>query len=451
MLPKKTKFFIIFFFILLLSTFFQTTFAKYVIEDIYIVAKIDIDRCKPKIELLDITSSNSYYPTYANHTHLIRGHLKITEKNLIRNDLSTATLKVAVGNRYFVLDTDFITPEFKSFSLISENANEKIYEFSFTNTINNGGLTLVIPKGILEDKSGLVNEKQQFSTEIAIDNQPPRASFKEISASDGKSLAEIRLNETIMPIEGWNTSSSGFSLSKEFLNPVSYSLPLIDYAQNLGEVLIDIKNASHLLLEYGTYDDTSKISLATSGQITAPNTISSHSICKSEALFLRLSSNTIPSHSLQGRCYVHTYWGENSRATCELSELPYYHGYNPKTNYTWWTVGTDNWMHYKGNIFTQFGGTGSNYSSTAPNSIPSDIAIQYLFGLSSIQFRLTNTPNYSIVYQCYVNGIGWLKASSDGEENYYQKDKPFSSIRINIVPKTEKSYLIEFWNRDSKI
>lgn len=451
MLPKKIKFFISFFFIVLFSLFFQTTFAKYVIEDTHMVAKIDIDRCKPKIELLDITSSNNYYPTYANHTHLISGHLKITEKNLIRNDLSFATLKVAVGNRYFVLDTDFITPEFKSFSLVSENANEKIYEFSFTNTINNGGLTLVIPEGILEDKSGLINEKQQFLTEIAVDNQPPHASFKELSASHEKSLAQIRLNEPIMPIEGWNVSPSGLSLSKEFLNPVSYCLPLVDYAQNLGEVLIDIKNASHLLLEYGTYDDTSKVSLATSGQVTAPNTISSHSICKSEALFIRFSSDTIPSNSLQGRCYVHTYWGEDSRATCNLSELPYYHGYNPKTTNTWWTVGTDNWMTYKGTTFSQFGGTGSNYSSTAPNSIPSDIAKQYLFGLSSIQFRLLNTPDYSVVYQCYVSGIGWLRASSDGEENSYQKDKPFSAIRINIVPKTEKQYLINFWNRDSKI
>lgn len=149
---KKTKIFIILFFIFTFVFSYQNTFAKYVIENTQIVAKLVIDQSKPLLELLDIISSNTDYPTYANQTHLITGHIKITEKNLIRNDLSSDTLKVAVGNRYAISEKDYITPEFKSFFLLSENAFEKIYEFSFTHTTGNGSLILTIPEGIVEDK-----------------------------------------------------------------------------------------------------------------------------------------------------------------------------------------------------------------------------------------------------------------------------------------------------------
>lgn len=143
---KKTKIFIALFFIFIINIFYQTTSAKYVIEDIQLVAKIDIDRCKPNIELMDITSSNTNYPTYANQNHLISGHFKIIEKNITRNDLSIDNIKVMVNN-------DLVTPEFKSFFLVFENTAEKIYEFSFTHTTSNGSLNLMIPEGIVEDKS----------------------------------------------------------------------------------------------------------------------------------------------------------------------------------------------------------------------------------------------------------------------------------------------------------
>ncbi len=148
---KKTKIFIILFFIL--SLFFQNSFAKYVIEDLNVVAKVNIDCTKPTIELIDIISSNIEYPTYANQTHLITGHIKLIESNIIRNELSTKNIKIAVGNRYTISENDIISVEFKSFSLISENNNEKIYEFSFTYVTGNGALAIIIPEGIVEDKS----------------------------------------------------------------------------------------------------------------------------------------------------------------------------------------------------------------------------------------------------------------------------------------------------------
>ncbi len=132
---------------------------------------------------------------------------------------------------------------------------------------------------------------------------------------------------------------------------------------------------------------------------------------------------------------------------CEYSEMSYYHGYNE-----WLNVSTDKLLHYKGTICTQLGGIGLNVANkTASNvkvPIPSDIAQQYLYGISGIQFRLSDTSNFSVIYQAYIKDIGWLKASSDGEENVYNHTKPISAFRINIVPKSEKQYLINYWNRD---
>ena len=169
---KKSKFFIFLFLLFISIIFTQISSAKYVIEDVYTIAKLNIDTCKPNIELIDIISSNTNYPTYANKSHFIIGHIKITEKNIVQNNLSPNNIQIKVA------DTT-INPEFKSFSLISENTIEKIYEFSITNVIGDGLLTLIIPKGIIEDKSGLLNDTQYFSTHIFIDNTPPSASLLE--------------------------------------------------------------------------------------------------------------------------------------------------------------------------------------------------------------------------------------------------------------------------------
>ena len=154
-LHKKTKIFIILFILFIFSLLFHTTFAKYVLETTNIVAKIDIDRTRPKIELIDIISSNQDYPTYANQSHLITGHLKVTERNIVNNNLAPSSIRVAVTDAgpNTILTSYFITPKFESFFLVSENETEKIYEFSFTNAINNGTLVIVIPPRIIKDKS----------------------------------------------------------------------------------------------------------------------------------------------------------------------------------------------------------------------------------------------------------------------------------------------------------
>lgn len=345
---KKNKIILSLFFIFTISLFFPSSFAKYIIEDTFVVAKLDIDQCKPTIELIDLISSNTNYPTYANKTHIITGHIKITEKNIVKNNLSANTIKILVANQA-------ITPIFKSFSLISQNANEKIYEFSFTNTINDGALSIMIPKGIVEDKSGLINDQKNFSTNLIIDNTPPHATFQELPSSNNKSKAQITSNEAIQPLEGWNISSDHLNLSKEFTNPLTYALPIIDFAQNPSEVCVDIKNASSILLEYGAFDDCSYQTLVSSGEISSPKTLTSNSICTTESIFIHLSGNI--ESTLQAKAYVHTYWGKEAWMICPYTELISYHGYS-----NWITVGTEQALRYNNHLFSQLGSYRSKYS-----------------------------------------------------------------------------------------
>lgn len=289
-----------------------------------------------------------------------------------------------------------------------------------------------------------------LQTNIAIDNTPPVASFHEIPIENGKVNAQIRLNESVRPIHGWTASNFNLTLSKEFSNSLTYALPLVDLAGNSSDVLVDIKKATCIAIDYTTYDDYSNPTFVSNGKVACPNTVSSGSICKSEAIFIGLSGTANPL-SLQGKAYVHTYWGNNAQSSCRYSELRFSHGYNPSSTSEWWTIGTDHITWFFGKLVTELGGFGVNLANnggSVSKPIPSNIASQYLYGISSVQFKLKNNPDFSVVYQCYVKDIGWLKASFDGEEHLYRHDKPISSFRINIVPKSEKQYLIDFWNRN---
>ena len=68
--------------------------------------------------------------------------------------------------------------------------------------------------------------------------------------------------------------------------------------------------------------------------------------------------------------------------------------------------------------------------------------------VATFKFTLDNYSTYSIVYQIYIIGHGWLPAVSNGTESVYNYTKPFSKIRINLVPTSEKQYLIDYWNKD---
>ena len=279
-----------------------------------------------------------------------------------------------------------------------------------------------------------------------IDNTAPVATFSEQAFNNGYSKGIVNINEGVQPVNGWDISSNNMSLSRKFSNPIEYELPIKDFAQNPSSALVSIKNATNIIFEYGVFDGgNNDMHIVSSGEISGKSLISSNSIYKAEALFVRTSGN-IDASLLRGKAFLYTYHGEGSSASCRYSELRYNYGYNPQSGLR--IVNKEHWTNVLGRYFTEFGGAGVNFSTKSPNSIPEEIAKQYLYGLSGVAFSLSDYSEYSIVYQIYVKDIGWLPVKYNGEETMYRFDKPFCAIRMNIVPNSERQYLIDYWNKD---
>lgn len=116
-------------------------------------------------------------------------------------------------------------------------------------------------------------------------------------AQNGKSKAEIISDESIRPINGWNISAENMTLSKEFMNSISYPLPITDFAQNVSEVLIDVKNANYISLYYGPFVSSNKQTLVSNGKTSTFNTTSYRSI------YIKLLGHF--NSPLQGKTYIY--------------------------------------------------------------------------------------------------------------------------------------------------
>ena len=203
--------------------------AKYVIENQFEIAKLNIDRTKPVIELIDITNTNVGYENYANKEDTITLKLKIIEKNISKIYFDEEHVKIKLDNNYIV-----------EYSINAEKIEDvkdgEIYKLHLSNINGNGKLKIDLLEGTILDKGSLVNNFQEIDTQIIIDNVVPEWSFSENKISDGKVTGSVKTNEPIRNIEGWNFSQDNLKLEKEFTNNISYELPIIDYAGNKANV-----------------------------------------------------------------------------------------------------------------------------------------------------------------------------------------------------------------------
>lgn len=306
--------------------------------------------------------------------------------------------------------------------------------------------------GLVEDISNQKNKYSNFFTGITIDNTSPELSFEELLNENKKSTGYIYSSEKIKPLDGWNVSTNNQIMSKTYLNATYYPVSIEDYAGNISKTFVDIKSASYLDLKYVTYDNYSIFSKANAGEIAGKNTILDMKNSKTEALFIKATTNTEKT-ILSAKYYLHTYWPNGLRGLCNYSENSFLCGNNPKNDSDWINVGKDNFAIVAGTYYTELGGCGINYPNAKVNSgnkLPPDIASKNLYGISSLSLKLSdNFSDYSIVYQIYINGIGWLNTAYDGENLKYSLDSPFSAIRINIIPKSEKNYIINYWNENT--
>ncbi len=438
---KKFILFIIFFIFLFVIPFYcQFSYSKYVFNNSFISAQIRIDK-KPEIEVLSVSNTNTGYEKYANKTHQITLEVKVTEKNIKINNFNSDHIK-------FTVNGNFISPN-ANISLISTNGEEYIYKIKISNILGNGNFNVIFPEGIIQDTANQNTNYLNFSTGILMDNIAPNSTCEELSIENDKSQYMIYANEGLRNLTGWELSNSDTTLSKIFASPISYPISITDYAGNVSEVFVNIKNAKNIMLYYANLNNYAIKDWDSCGDISGKQAIIDGTNYKSEMIVTYLNGD-IDNSLLQARIFDYTYWGENTTALCMFSEIPYTYGYSPSKT-TWYDIKSTNAIRFLGKISLQLGGNGHNQAGRSclgvRNPIPEDVANQNLYGISGIAFRLKDCEEYSIVYQIYVPDVGWLRSASDGEETTYSHDKPFCAIRINIVPKSDKQYLMNYWDR----
>lgn len=407
---------------------------------------MNIDRTKPKIELIEIQNTNTNYPKYANKTHTISFKIKVTEKNIKENNF----VKDFFG---FKLDENNINIAEDNFSIKEiESTNEgKIYKIDIKGIIGNGKLSMQIKEGAIIDKGGLKSESQNIQTGITIDNTAPVGKFKEVKIQDGKVNGEITLSENIRKINGWSFKDNNLKITKEFTNNISYQLPITDYAGNTSNVDINITQATYINVVYASHNSCIGWSFGYGNyDVAGKDAIKVNPVYRTEALAFNISGN-VDKDFVQANTYIYTYWGEGSKGKCTTSGLIYNYGYNPGKN-AFKSMNSNDLITINSKKYFQFGGSGINgYLNTDANSqnpIPGEVANKYKYGISGITMKLKDYSQYSIIYQILVNGAGWVKTASDGSECTYNHNTPMSAFRIALVPKTEKQYVINQWNKD---
>lgn len=407
---------------------------------------MNIDRTKPKIELIEIQNTNTNYPKYANKTHTISFKIKVTEKNIKENNF----VKDFFG---FKLDENNINIAEDNFSIKEiESTNEgKIYKIDIKGIIGNGKLSMQIKEGAIIDKGGLKSESQNIQTGITIDNTAPVGKFKEVKIQDGKVNGEIILSENIRKIDGWSFKDNNLKITKEFTNNISYQLPITDYAGNTSSVGVNITQATYINIVYASHNSCIGWSFGYGNyDVAGKDAIKVNPVYRTEALAFNISGN-VDKDFVQANTYIYTYWGEGSKGKCTTSGLIYNYGYNPGKN-AFKSMNSNDLITINSKKYFQFGGSGINgYLNTDANSqnpIPGEVANKYKYGISGITMKLKDYSQYSIIYQILVNGAGWVKTTSDGSECTYNHNTPMSAFRIALVPKTEKQYVINQWNKD---
>ena len=410
---------------------------------------MNIDRTKPKIELIEIQNTNTNYPKYANKTHTISFKIKVTEKNIKENNF----VKDFFG---FKLDENNINIAEDNFSIKEiESTNEgKIYKIDIKGIIGNGKLSMQIKEGAIIDKGGLKSESQNIDSGIIIDNIAPVGKFKEVKIQDGKVNGEITLSENIRKINGWSFKDNNLKITKEFTNNISYRLPITDYAGNTSNVDINITQATYINVVYASHNSCIGWSFGYGNyDVAGKDAIKVNPVYRTEALAFNISGN-VDKDFVQANTYIYTYWGEGSKGKCTTSGLIYNYGYNPGKN-AFKSMNSNDLVTINSKKYFQFGGSGINgYLNTDANSqnpIPGEVANKYKYGISGITMKLKDYSQYSIIYQILVNGAGWVKwvkTASDGSECTYNHNTPMSAFRIALVPKTEKQYVINQWNKD---
>lgn len=440
---KKIYIFILIIFLFIISIN-NKVHAKYFFESTLDIANLNIDRTKPKLEVIDIKNTNTGYEKYANKTHTITLKVQITEKNIKDISLNKENISIKVGNNIVKIDS-------VNCKQISHNGEKYVYDVVLTGIKDNGNLEVIFKEGIATDLAGWKNETTNINTNIMIDNIAPSGSISEEKIQNGLVKAKVIANEFIRNLDGWEISQNKKEISKQFTNNISYELPIIDYAGNLGSVKVNVTQATYINLIYASHNSSIGWTFGYGNyDVAGAKSVKDNPIYKTEALAFNVEGN-IEKDFVQASSYIYTHWGEGSYAKCNTSNVIYNYGYNPQ-NGGFKSMASNDLVDINGKKYFQLGGSGINSDMKTDingnNAISTEVAGQYRYGLCGIKMKLKDYSQYSIIYQILISETGWIRACSDGEECLYNNKKPMSAFRVSLVPKSEKQYVLNTWNKD---
>lgn len=132
-------------------------FGKYVFEESFVVAKINIDKTLPEIQIVKIENSNVGYEKYANKTHQIKIQVSIKKEDIQTNNFNINNMQILLGNNLSTLLKTEIT------KLKEENENI-IYQINLQQIEGNGLLNIKLNEGIIIDSSGNKSKEKLINT-----------------------------------------------------------------------------------------------------------------------------------------------------------------------------------------------------------------------------------------------------------------------------------------------
>lgn len=396
----------------------------------------NIDKEPPIAEIIEIKNTNTGYEKYANKTHEIIVKIKISDENKIIDNLQD--FKILVGDK-----ENNCTKEINK---IQEEENYIIYELKLKNIEENGQLVIKILENSFEDIVGNKMSEKTLDIGIKIDNISPVIEYNQNKLEDGKILAQIIGNEEIRQISGWELDKTQKINSKKFISDIKYQKEVKDLAGNVANVEIDVKDSEFLELEYLGH-------ISERGWIKAENnfvgTIQTGNKLKIEAIAFR-TGEKVEKDFVQFSAYAYTHWGENSYAKDRITNMIYNYGWNPLSGYK--TMANSEFANINNEKYIEISGAGINEMATTDlngnNPIPFEESNSYTYGVSGLKLDLKTHEENSIIYQIYLNDVGWLETCKNGEQAMYAYNRPIEAMRIAVVPTSEMEEIITQWNKN---
>lgn len=403
-----------------------------------------IDKEAPIIQISNITNSNTNYPKYANKNQTITALITITDNKSISEILDESDIKIIIGN-------EEVIPKEKILEYQKNETKEKVAKLTLKGIEKDGLFKIEILQNVIKDDAGNFNIKIEKNSNITIDNTKPEVNYSQSKIEEGKIQAIITANEAIRKLDGWTEENNNI-LKKIFNNNLSYTTTIEDLAGNKSDVEINITGATYVILSYASHNSMIGWSYGYGNyDIAGLDAIKENPKYKTESLGFSISGN-VDEDFLQARAFVYTNWGEGSKAMCNDSKQIYTYGWNPSSS-NWKYRTKENEITLNNKTYFQLGGAGVNGEGETDlngnGMISKELMEEYRYGISAIQMKLKNYDDNSILYQVYVDTIGWLKPAKNEELACYEKTKPISAIRIALVPNSEVNSVYNSWNKDT--